>query len=586
MRREVRGVVRSMVLASVWLAGCAGTVKAPYPKLQADTSPAAIARGAAIFHASCESCHRGGDNETASGAPLHELPSYMGKFHASNLTSHPTAGIGSATDEELARVIRYAVSRDGRLMVMPSYGMGDKDLAAVLGFLRSGHPLFTPDPTPAPRSEFSFIGGLGFRIITGNEPIPRPPLGIPVPEKAATLEYGRYMAHDVYDCASCHTPGFSPRKTEGDEVFSGGMSFKDPEGQDVESSNITFHGTGLAHWTLEDFTRAVKDGIAPDGSALRSPMPRFRGMDAVEAQALYDYLRSVPPKKNHVDGARPRLTANSVRPTWVTKLDGAEREDGSESTTVAEAASATTTGTGAASPASTAGAVAGTTPRSPQPHDSEATAPHASADHNAANAPAHGSATTVASKTAGGTMPQGSATTVAGSATHGSATTVASKTAGGTTPHGSATTVAGSATHGSAATAASNTAGGATPHGSATTVTSNTAAGTTSPATIPVASSPAPRKPRPAAPKVDAPKLFTQLGCAGCHAPGARYHEQLARASRRSDTELVRWVRNPEQFQPGTPMPTYADLLDERTALALVRWVKSGGPATLAPVAH
>ncbi|WP_426747749.1 c-type cytochrome [Myxococcus faecalis] len=518
MRREVRGVVRSMVLASVLLAGCAGTVKAPYPKLQADTSPAAIARGAAIFHASCESCHRGGDNETASGAPLHELPSYMGKFHASNLTSHPTAGIGSATDEELARVIRYAVSRDGRLMVMPSYGMGDKDLAAVLGFLRSGHPLFTPDPTPAPRSEFSFIGGLGFRIITGNEPIPRPPLGIPVPEKAATLEYGRYMAHDVYDCASCHTPGFSPRKTEGDEVFSGGMSFKDPEGQDVESSNITFHGTGLAHWTLEDFTRAVKDGIAPDGSALRSPMPRFRGMDAVEAQALYDYLRSVPPKKNNVDGARPRLTATSVRPTWVTKLDGAESEDGSESTTVAEAASATTTGTGAAS--------------------------------------------------------------------HGSATTVASNTAGGTTPHGSATTVADSATHGSAATAASNTAGGATPHGSATTVTSNTAAGTTSPATIPVASSPAPRRPRPAAPKVDAPKLFTQLGCAGCHAPGARYHEQIARASRRSDTELVRWVRNPEQFQPGTPMPTYADLLDERTALALVRWVKSGGPATLAPVAH
>ncbi|MFY1831466.1 c-type cytochrome [Myxococcus fulvus] len=551
MRREVRGVVKSMVLASVLLAGCAGTVKAPYPKLQADTSPAGIARGAAIFHASCESCHRGGDNETASGAPLHELPSYMGKFHASNLTSHPTAGIGSATDEELARVIRYAVSRDGRLMVMPSYGMGDKDLAAVLGFLRSGHPLFTPDPTPAPRSEFSFIGGLGFRIITGNEPIPRPPLGIPVPEKAATLEYGRYMAHDVYDCASCHTPGFSPRKTEGDDVFSGGMSFKDPEGQDVESSNITFHGTGLAHWTLEDFTRAVKDGLAPDGSALRSPMPRFRGMDAVEAQALYDYLRSVPPKKNNVDGARPRLTATSVRPTWVTKLDGAEdgveSDDGSEATTVAEAASATTAGTGTTSHTSTAGVaagttphasttgpVAGTTPRSPQPHASEATASHASAAHNAANAPTQGSATT------GSTTSQGSATTVAGTSTHGSATTVASNTAGGTT----------------------------------------------SPAATRVASSPAPRKPRPAAPKVDAPKLFTQLGCAGCHAPGARYHEQLARASRRSDAELVRWVRNPELFQPGTPMPTYADLLDERTALALVRWVKSGGPATLAPAAR
>jgi mono/diheme cytochrome c family protein len=82
---------------------------------------------------------------------------------------------------------------------------------------------------------------------------------------------------------------------------------------------------------------------------------------------------------------------------------------------------------------------------------------------------------------------------------------------------------------------------------------------------------------------VDAPKLFVQLGCASCHAPGARYHDQLARASSRSDADLVRWVRNPEQFLPGTPMPTYADLIDERTARALVRWVKAGGPASLPP---
>jgi mono/diheme cytochrome c family protein len=80
---------------------------------------------------------------------------------------------------------------------------------------------------------------------------------------------------------------------------------------------------------------------------------------------------------------------------------------------------------------------------------------------------------------------------------------------------------------------------------------------------------------------VDAAKLFVQLGCASCHGPGARYHDRLARAVGKSDADLVRWVRNPEQFLPGTPMPTYADLIDERTARALVRWVKAGGPASL-----
>jgi mono/diheme cytochrome c family protein len=482
MRREVVGAVRNTLLAGLTLlvAGCAGTVRAPYPPIRADASPAALARGATIFHASCEACHRGGDAETVSGAPLRELPSYMGSFYAANLTSHPTAGVGSATDEELARAIRYAVSRDGRLMVMPSYAMGDADLAAVLGFMRSGDPLFAPDAQPAPRSEFSFIGGLGFRVITGNDPVERPASGIPVPAKAATLEYGRYMAHDVYDCASCHTDGFSPNKTEGDDVFSGGMSFLDPEGNKVRSSNITFHETGLAHWTLEDFTRAVRDGLAPDGSALRSPMPRFRGMDAVEAQAIYDFLRSVPQKDNEVKGARPRLTATSVRPAWVEA--SAQKSEGAD--------------------ADTASSVA------------EAAAMSRHEDSASTNASSATGAGTVASTPATG----------AGAATSGASP---SKTGG---------TVA----------------------------------------------APAPqRKPHAPEPKVDAPKLFVQLGCASCHGPGARYHDRLAKAAGRSDADLVRWVRNPEQFLPGTPMPTYADLIDERTARALVRWVKAGGPASL-----
>ena len=74
MRRTTLDAMRKTLLAgATLLAGCAGTVHAPYPPIRADLSPAALERGAAIFHASCESCHRGGDAETASGAPLREL---------------------------------------------------------------------------------------------------------------------------------------------------------------------------------------------------------------------------------------------------------------------------------------------------------------------------------------------------------------------------------------------------------------------------------------------------------------------------------------------------------------------------------
>ncbi|WP_229908191.1 c-type cytochrome [Comamonas sp. JC664] len=555
--------MRSTLFAGASLmAGCAGTVHAPYPPIRADLSPAALERGAAIFHASCESCHRGGDAETVAGAPLRELPSYMGRFHAANLTSHAEAGIGAVKDEELARAIRYGVSRDGRLMVMPSYGMGDADLAAVLGFMRSGHPLFTPTAEPAPPSKFSFFGGIGFRFITGNEPVERPASGIPVPPKSASREYGHYMAHDVYDCASCHTDGFSPRKTEGDDVFAGGMAFVDPEGRKVHSSNITFHETGLANWTLEDFTRAVRDGLAPDGSVLRSPMPRFRGMDDVEAQALYDYLRSVPAKKNAVKDARPRLTANSVRPQWVTQASGEdeEREDeapappptapqepGDQASTPAKPSPSTQQSVHAASGAQAS------TPAKPSPSTQQSV--HTASGAQASTPALPRPSTQEGTHGASGAQASAPAQPIASSqeSSHGAS---GAQAVAPTQPSPSSQ---------QSASASSAPAQAVTAHA-------------TGPK--PVTRKPAP-KPRPQAPAVDAAALFTKLGCASCHAPGARYHDRLEKVATRSEAELVRWVRNPEQFLPGTPMPTYAELIDEQTARALVRWVKAGGPNTL-----
>jgi cytochrome c551/c552 len=78
---------------------------------------------------------------------------------------------------------------------------------------------------------------------------------------------------------------------------------------------------------------------------------------------------------------------------------------------------------------------------------------------------------------------------------------------------------------------------------------------------------------------VDPAALFTRLGCTLCHAPGARYHDRIVKAASKPEQELAKWIRNPEQFVPGTAMPTYASLIDEPTALALARWIRSGGPS-------
>ncbi|MBF5045645.1 cytochrome C [Aggregicoccus sp. 17bor-14] len=281
-------------------------VEAPLPPIVADRSAEGVARGAAIFHASCEGCHRGADSTRASGAHLVEVPAFLGAFYSANVTSHPTAGIGRATDAQVARTIRYGVNRRDALTVMPAHAMGDADLAALLGFLRSEDPLFAPDPTLQPPSRLSFVGRLIFAVSTGGKAPALPAKGIPVPAKANTVEYGHYLAHAVLDCADCHSPGFDPAKANGPKALTGGFEFVDSASKPVFSPNLTPDGaTGIGEWTLAHFSRALKDGVKPDGSAIRGPMPRFRGFDDVEIAALFTYLRSLPKQQGEHPASRP-----------------------------------------------------------------------------------------------------------------------------------------------------------------------------------------------------------------------------------------------------------------------------------------
>ena len=83
----------------------------PAPDVTADLRPAAIARGAAIFHATCEACHRPSHGDRASGAPITDAPQWIGSLHSGNITSDPVAGIGALSDAQRGRMIRALSSR-------------------------------------------------------------------------------------------------------------------------------------------------------------------------------------------------------------------------------------------------------------------------------------------------------------------------------------------------------------------------------------------------------------------------------------------------------------------------------------------
>ncbi|MGB8399754.1 cytochrome c [Bradyrhizobium sp.] len=95
------------------------------------------------------------------------------------------------------------------------------------------------------------------------------------------------------DCASCHTA--DPAKP-----FAGGKRIDTPFGA-IYSPNLTpDRETGLGAWSDEDFYRALRFGVAPDGSHYYPafPYPYFTKLTRDNIQAIRVYLATLTPFQN------------------------------------------------------------------------------------------------------------------------------------------------------------------------------------------------------------------------------------------------------------------------------------------------
>lgn len=106
---------------------------------------------------------------------------------------------------------------------------------------------------------------------------------------AALVEQGRYLA-TAGNCMSCHT-------SEGGQSFAGGVAFETPFGR-MYSTNITPDATtGIGGWTQEDFARALREGVRPDGQHLYPAFPytSFTRTSDADVAALFAYLKTLTP---------------------------------------------------------------------------------------------------------------------------------------------------------------------------------------------------------------------------------------------------------------------------------------------------
>ncbi len=116
------------------------------------------------------------------------------------------------------------------------------------------------------------------------------------PDSESVETRGKYILY-ASGCITCHTA----RGEEG-VALAGGRALETEFGV-FRSPNITpDFETGIGGWSLDEFTRALREGIAPDGSPYYPAFPytSYAGMRDEDVADLFAYLQALEPVERAV----------------------------------------------------------------------------------------------------------------------------------------------------------------------------------------------------------------------------------------------------------------------------------------------
>ncbi|MCC8423659.1 c-type cytochrome [Mucilaginibacter sp. UR6-11] len=271
---------------------------------KATSSAANFDRGKVLVFSVCAGCHYDRRINKFIGTQIHDVPGIAGKVFAANLTHSKSNGITDKySDAEIRYLLKTGVARDGRFLAyMLRPNMADEDINAIITYLRSNDPPLRAADTTVGITHFTFVGKAYMNLTA--KPVPYKP-DVPMPAKNNKVAIGYYLV-DNLGCFHCHSKKLTslnylnPDQTKG--YLAGGIKFKEPNGGEVKASNITpDKNTGIGSYTEEQFSKAIKEGIAPEGGKLKAPMPKFALLKDEEVNAIYAYLQTVPPKNHKIE---------------------------------------------------------------------------------------------------------------------------------------------------------------------------------------------------------------------------------------------------------------------------------------------
>jgi mono/diheme cytochrome c family protein len=115
---------------------------------------------------------------------------------------------------------------------------------------------------------------------------------------------GKYLVN-LAGCNDCHTPGYFFGKPDMDRFLGGSdVAFEMPGLGAFAGPNLTPDKSGIGDWSQEEIVAALQTGVRPDGRVLAPIMPwhAFAQMTPEDANAVAEFLKSLPPVDNKVPG--------------------------------------------------------------------------------------------------------------------------------------------------------------------------------------------------------------------------------------------------------------------------------------------
>ncbi|WP_113457022.1 cytochrome c [Rhizobium cremeum] len=295
------------ILIALGAAGAAAFVYITAPKRQdparwTNLGEPDLANGREIFFAGgCTSCHAapGAEGDArlvlSGGAPL---KSPFGTFHAPNISSSATAGIGGWTLAEFGDAMTRGVGRNGEHLY-PSFPYGSyarmtpKDVNDLFGFLKT----LPASEAVAPAHELPFpfnvrlvLGGWKFLYFSD-----APRVTFAGPDDR--LRRGQYLVEGPGHCGECHTPRDALGGFKAGAWLAGGPN---PEGEG-KIPNITPGSPSIATWSEGDIVGYLETGFTPDfdsvGGSMVEVQKNMTEISADDREAIATYLKAIPAVK-------------------------------------------------------------------------------------------------------------------------------------------------------------------------------------------------------------------------------------------------------------------------------------------------